>query len=243
VRGSMKPFFSYYGAKYTASAYLGKPRRDLVIEPFAGSAGYATRWNARHVRLYDVSLDICNLWDFLIRCSDRDIMAIPDQFHDIGDVMSLPIGAQMLVRFWIAKGRAEPSGAISPWYHQWRSATDCRVWSVAVKHRIIKQKPLIQGWTIDNLSWDKIPIVEAHWHIDPPYNNGPGSRYPHSNVDFPALAVWCRDLPGAVDVCENEGATWLDFEPLCEIVSSRGRRSGAVSKEVVWRKTGWECTG
>ena len=33
----MSPFFSYYGAKYTASRYLGAPRRDVLIEAGLGS--------------------------------------------------------------------------------------------------------------------------------------------------------------------------------------------------------------
>lgn len=235
----MRPFFSYYGAKYTTAAYLGKPRRDLVIEPFAGSASYSTRWNARRVRLYDVSLEICDLWDFLINSSSADIAAIPDQFEDIDQVMALPRGPQLLCRFWVAKGRAEPSGTLSPWYFTWRNASDCRVWSASVKDRIIRQKPLLENWSIDQMSWDRVPVVEAHWHVDPPYNNLPGSRYPHSDVDFAKLGAWCTELPGAVDVCENVGADWMEFEHLCDVVSSRGRRSGAVSKEAVWRKTGW----
>lgn len=235
----MRPFFSYYGAKYTTAAYLGRPRRDLVIEPFAGSASYSTRWNVRRARLYDVSPDICDLWDFLINCSDADIAQIPNAFEDIEQVMALPRGPQLLCRFWVAKGRAEPSGALSPWYFKWRNATDCRVWSAAVKARILAQRPAISEWTIDQMSWEKIPLEEAHWHVDPPYNNLPGSRYPHSDVDFDALGKWCAALPGAVDVCENLGADWMNFEHLCDVVSSRGRRSGAVSKEAVWRKLGW----
>lgn len=233
----LKPFFSYYGSKYTVAARLGPPKHDIVVEPFAGSACYSTRWGARQVRLYDVSPDICDLWDFLIRSSEADIASIPDAFEDFEQVAALPRGAQLLCRFWIAKGRAEPSNVLSPWYFQWRNTSDCRVWSSAVKARVIRQKPMIAEWTIDQMSWDQIPVVEAHWHVDPPYNNVPGSRYPFSDVNFEALGAWCRDLPGAVDVCENTGADWLPFEHLCGVVSTRGRKSGAVSKEAVWRKT------
>lgn len=232
----MRPFFSYYGAKYTGAKYYGAPRRSLVIEPFAGSAAYSVRWNPKEVKLYDVSPDVCLLWDFLIKCSERDIRSIPDSFDSFSEVDALPPGAKMLVSFWVAKGRAEPSGVLSPWYFQYRNSHDCRVWGPAVKHRILTQKPQIAFWSIDNLSYEKIPLEEAHWHIDPPYNNAPGRRYPHNNIDYESLASWCRALPGAVDVCENVGADWLPFEPLYEVVSSRGRRNGTVSREAVWRK-------
>lgn len=231
----MRPFFSYYGAKWTGAKHYGPPRNGLVIEPFAGSASYSTRWEPKAVKLYDISEDICALWDWLIHCSVGDVLAIPDAFENIDEVMALDRGPQLLVRFWVSKGRGEPSGKLSPWYFQWRNDHACRVWGPAVKARIVNQKPLIAGWSVQCLGWSQIQIEVAHWHVDPPYNNLAGSRYPHSDVDFVNLAAWCRDLPGCVDVCENVGATWLPFSPLYEVVTSRGRRSGAVSQEAVWR--------
>ena len=232
----MRPFFSYYGAKWTAAKYYGPPRRQVVIEPFAGSACYSTRWGVKGAKLYDVSEDICTLWDFLIHCSERDISGIPDAFEDYNDVTVLPYAAQILVRFWIAKGRATPSGTLSPWYFQWRHTQDCRVWGPSVKQRILAQKEYIRGWSIECTPWTQIPVSEAHWHVDPPYSGKPGRSYPHSDVDYGSLSKWCLNLPGAVDVCENVGATWLPFSPLCEVVSSRGRRDGARSREVVWSR-------
>jgi hypothetical protein len=232
----MRPFFSYYGAKYTVSRYAGAPRRGLVIEPFAGSAAYSTRWSPEKVKLYDVSLDICDLWDFIIHSSDRDISAIPDSFEFFDQVAALPRGASLLARFWISKGRAEPSGTLSPWYFQYRNSKDCRVWGPAVKARIRAQKENLKLWSIDNCSYENIPMVEAHWHIDPPYNNNAGSRYPQSNLDYTHLAEWCAGLPGTIDVFENVGADWMPFTPLCEVVTSRGRRSGAVSREAIFTR-------
>lgn len=231
----MRPFFSYYGSKWTGSKHYGPPRHDLVCEPFAGSASYSTRWDCQNVKLYDVSSDICDLWSWLIGCSAEDVSRLPNAFENYSEVLDLPRGPQLLVRFWISKGRAEPSNTLSPWYFQWRGEADCRVWGPAVKRRIIDQKPLIDRWTIERKAWWEIEVEPAHWHIDPPYNNEAGRRYPNSSLSFSSLAAWCRGLPGPVDVCENVGADWLPFEPLYEVVTSRGRRSGAVSKEAVWR--------
>ena len=231
----MRPFFSYYGAKFTGAKYYGAPRCDVVIEPFAGSACYATRWQPAAAKLYDLSPDICAIWDWLIHCSPNDVAALPDAFEHFDEVLALPLAPRRLVQFWIAKGRAEPSGRLSPWYFQYRNSNDCRVWGAAVKRRIIAQKPLIERWTVDQASYRDIPLIEAHWHVDPPYNNEAGSRYPFSDIDFQHLAAWCQSLPGEVDVCENVGAAWLPFEPLYEVVSTRGRRSGKYSKEAVWR--------
>lgn len=235
----MRPFFSYYGSKYIGAKHYGPPRHDVVVEPFCGSAAYSTRWNVGRAVLFDLSENICQLWDWLIHCTANDVAAIPDYFDDMDQVMALDVGPQMLCRFWIAKGRAEPSTKLSPWYQTHRTATDCRVWGPAVKDRIISQKPHISRWTIEQSTWQDIPEVDAHWHVDPPYNNNPGTRYPHSSkaIDFDDLGQWCRTLGPHVDVCENEGATWLPFRPLYEVVASRGRPSGRTSKEVVWVKS------
>lgn len=230
-----RPFFSYYGAKWNGARHYGPPRSGLVIEPFAGSACYSTRWECPRVKLYDISSDICDLWSFLLGCTIADIEAIPEKFDSFSEVAALDRGPQLLVRFWVAKGRAEPSGKLSPWYFQWRNAKDCRVWGRSVKDRIIRQRPMLDRWTIEQKSWENIPLEHAHWHVDPPYNNAPGSRYPHSDVDYLALGKWCRNLPGEVDVCENVGAGWLEFEPLYTVVSSRGRRTGHTSAEAIWR--------
>lgn len=235
----MKPFFSYYGAKFTVAKYAGPPRRNVVVEPFAGSAAYATRYADRcTARLYDVSLDVCDLWDWLICCSERDVAAIPDAFCSFEEVSSLPRGPNLLVRFWVSKGRAEPSNVLSPWYFKYKNDRDCKVWGPAVKARIIRQKPAIAGWSIDCLPYSSVPIVDAHWHIDPPYSNEAGSRYPHSDINYSDLAAWCRSLPGAVDVFENEGATWLPFRPLVATETTRGKRTGVLSREAIWRRAG-----
>lgn len=234
----MRPFFSYYGAKYTMAKHYGPPRGDVVIEPFAGSACYSTYWNVERAILCDLSEDICAVWRFLIGASKADIDALPDVFEHADEMHALPDGARQLCGFWVSKGRAEPSNVLSPWYFQYRTTTDCRVWGPAVKRRIASQLHAIRGWEVHNCDYQKSPkIAGAHWHIDPPYNNNAGSRYPHSAVDFSALADWAKSRPGAVDVCENDGADWLDFSPLHEVVTSRGRRSGAVSAESMWRKT------
>ena len=231
----MRPFFSYYGAKYTVAKYAGAPRRDLVIEPFAGSAAYATRYAPARAALYDISPAVCEIWDWLIHCSEADVRAIPDTFDAFDEIERLPRAAALLVRFWVSKGRAEPSAVLSPWYRKYRDSHDCKVWGPAVKARIISQKPAIALWTVDNLPYWKVPMREAHWHVDPPYNNEAGSRYPFSAIDYANLGAWCANLPGTVDVFENEGADWMAFEPLCKTETTRGKKSGVISSEVIAR--------
>ena len=259
-----RPFFRYYGSKYKCARHYGPPRCDLVIEPFAGSACYSTFWDCPNVSLYDLSDTVCAAWEWLIESSEEDIRRIPDMFHSDEELMALPLGPRQIVYWFIIFGECCRATHFPPRYHDlirtgiatgaWEKAVaDKRaqghtgsdfdllgtlVWGPKVKARLIGQKPLLRNWTIEQLDYRKIPLREAHWHVDPPYQGNPGRKYDHDGIDFAHLGEWCRNLPGAVDVCEQEGADWLPFRPLCELVS-QGRRGGEAASraiEVVWQK-------
>ena len=40
----LRPFFCYYGGKWRAAPKYPPPEHDTIVEPFAGAAGYATRY-------------------------------------------------------------------------------------------------------------------------------------------------------------------------------------------------------
>ena len=103
----------------------------------------------------------------------------------------------------------------------------------------MEQMKKLSGWSIERMCWEEIQIEYGHWHIDTPYNNYAGSRYPHSKINYFELSRWVKKLPGFVDVCENEGSNWLDFRKLHKINSLRGKREGCYSSEAVysqWRE-------
>lgn len=49
----VKPFFSYFGGKWTLAPRYPKPEHGTIVEPFAGSAGYAIRYPDREVILVE----------------------------------------------------------------------------------------------------------------------------------------------------------------------------------------------
>ncbi len=59
--------------------------------------------------------------------------------------------------------------------------------------------------------------MKATWFVDPPYQNM-GKLYKENKIDYQELGTYCRERLGQVMVCENEGADWLPFEKLTEIV-------------------------
>jgi 16S rRNA G966 N2-methylase RsmD len=106
-------------------------------------------------------------------------------------------------------------------------------WGERVRETIAAQVEKIRHWQLIEGDYSQCVLDgPATWFIDPPYQLA-GKHYRHgsSDIDFAALAAWCRTREGQVIVCENEGADWLPFEPLDAVKTTRaGRRS----REVVW---------
>ena len=238
----MRPFFSYFGSKWNGAERYGGPRRGRVIEAFAGSAAYCVRWDVPLANLYDLSEDVCAAWDWLINCSADDVRRLPDAIRSDEEFLQLPDGPRQVVAWNVGYGQATMPGRLKTWYLHFTNTgerTSCLsscpsrlIWDQRVKARIVRQKPLIKDWTIDQLCYSKIPNIDAHWHVDPPYQGKPGRSYKHSEIDYDHLAQWCRERKGTIDVCENEGADWLPFVPLYQFKSCNGLN---MSREVVWR--------
>jgi hypothetical protein len=51
--GGIRPYFVYYGGKWRAAPRYPAPRHDVIVEPFAGSAGYALRYHERKIILVE----------------------------------------------------------------------------------------------------------------------------------------------------------------------------------------------
>jgi hypothetical protein len=69
----MRPFFSFFGSKWHVANYYPAPTHSIIIEPFAGSAGYSLRYPEHQVRLYDADPIICGLRNYLIRVTAEEI--------------------------------------------------------------------------------------------------------------------------------------------------------------------------
>ena len=248
----MRPFFPYLGSKWRGAKRYGPPRRGRVIEPFAGSACYSTWWEAPKVDLYDVSDSACAAWDWLIGCSAEDVRRVPLKFRSNDEWAALPDGPRQIVFWHLAYGRSDVGDALPEWFLRWCRTGELtgpvtdplseRIWGERARDRIVRQKPKIRNWSIDRKSYADIETsaVDAHWHVDPPYQGPAGRRYEHSDIDYAHLAEWCRNLPGAVDVCEHQGADWLPFEPL---YAGTTANSAKQCTEVVWRNAPVDLTG
>lgn len=232
----LKPFFSYYGGKHRHVARYPVPRHRTVVECFAGSAGYATRWHTADVVLADTDERVCGIWDYLIRVRASEVMALPLIAADesLDALGCVPQEARWLVGFWLGKALATPRLTPSPWMRsgKWPSC----FWGESIRSRVARQVEHIRHWKIARGSYADLPRPEATWFVDPPYvGKGIYYRKGAGGIDYAHLGMWCRMLPGQVIVCENEGANWLPFEPFMQMKTlNRKDGSRSYSKEVVW---------
>jgi hypothetical protein len=223
---SLRPFFPFYGGKWRAAPRYPQPSYGTIIEPFAGSAGYATRHPDRNVVLCDRDEVLAGLWQYLIRVTEGEIRAIPVDIRHVDEING-PQEPKWLVGFWLNSGSAQPKKSRSAWSVEW--AIQGSTWSLTTRERVASQLHAIRHWKVIHGSYENAPDYEATWFIDPPYADK-GKYYRYSKIDYPLLAGWCQNRRGQVIVCENEGADWLPFEPTIGAIKSvKGK-----SMEAMW---------
>lgn len=228
----LRPFFGYYGGKWRdALRNYPAPEHDAVVEPFAGSAGYALRYPEKRVVLCERDPQIAAVWRYLLKAKADEILAIPDVPLDgTVDDLSTCDEAKWLVGLWLNRATARPRKSPSKWMRA--EIRPGSFWGNRVRTTIASQVDAIRHWRLIEGDYTGCEEGIATWFIDPPYQLA-GQHYHHGSqdIDFDQLADWCRSRKGQIIVCENEGADWLPFERLDAVKTTRaGRRS----KEVVW---------
>jgi hypothetical protein len=225
--------WSYYGAKTKVIDLYPKPKHGKIIEPFAGTARYALKYFDRDVLLVDKYDVIVRIWKWLQQASDKDILGLPD--YKAGDVIDRStfdvIEQAWLVGFMIQAAVNGPRLTVTP-----MGAKNYPRQKKSIARQLFK----IRHWDIRLGSYEDIENQEASWFIDPPYQFG-GEYYVKSNkdLDYAALAAWCKSRKGQVIVCENTKATWLPFKPMRKM-------SGTIhtTTEAIWsnEKTNFDAT-
>lgn len=231
---ALRPFFTFYGGKWRAAPRYPKPTCDIIVEPFAGSAGYSLHYPEREVTLVERDSKIATLWRYLIAATPDEILTLPDvPVEQSVDDLDVSDAAKYLIGFWLNKGAAQPCKRPSAWMRS--GIRPKSYWGPEVRKILASQVKRIAHWKVIEGDFSESPNVEGTWFVDPPYERS-GTLYRHSsrNIDFPSLAKWCVGRRGQVIVCEQEGATWLPFSALGNIKSTPGKRGKGVSKEVIW---------
>ena len=204
----LRPFWSYYGAKYNIAHRYPYPQHNIIIEPFAGSAQYSLLYYRKDVHLYDLDENICMIWDYLIHAKESQLRRLTIDFEHIDDLKGYTQEEKVLMGFWCAKGASKPQSKMTEYAKHKNTAN--------YKKRCIDQVRYIRHWKIEQASYTDIENIEATWFIDPPYQRG-GDRYRKSSkmIDYAHLAQWSEERKGSFIVCEGDDAEWLPFKELC----------------------------
>lgn len=229
----LRPFFSFYGGKWRVAPHYPKPAHSFITEPFAGSAGFSLRYYQRSVLLNDLDPALFGIWDYLIRVKPDEVLRLPVDIEHI-DLLNIAQEAKWLIGFWLNKGASTPCKTPSKWMRS-GIPTPNNYWGEYIRNRIASQVDYIKHWRVSNVSYERLPSVEATWFIDPPYIKA-GKGYKFKYIDYDLLSDWCKTRTGQVIVCEQEGADWLPFKTFRDIKANEGSRGGKISKEVVWYK-------
>lgn len=232
----LKLFFTYFGGKWRTAPHYPKPLHRTIIEPFAGSAGYACRYPEHDVILVEKNPKIAAVWRYLIAAKPADILRLPTKVSHVDEIPG-PDAARWLVGLWLNKGAAEPHMTPSRWVRDGIRPNSS--WGEVIRERIASQLGSIRHWQIIEADYSHAPRVSATWFIDPPYMSF-GHRYPSrlGREDYRPLGEWCRGLPGQVIVCEQAGADWLPFRTFRTIKALEGKHGRKKSAEIIWTNEG-----
>lgn len=238
----LRPFFSYFGAKWRLAPKYPAPLHDTIVEPFAGSACYALCYPTKKVVLVEKNPNVAAVWRFLIRTTADEVRALPLVPPDCEDVRQLGIadpGAEMLVRFWMCRtGCASPPTRPNAWMRRHADGYPGSFWGERTRERVASQVGTVKHWQLVEGDYSQAPDATATWFVDPPYQVA-GRSYAEGadRIDYQELGEWCRQRRGQVVACENDGASWLPFEPFAETVGvSLKNGSKKRSKEVIWNR-------
>ena len=181
--------FYYFGSKERLSAKYPSPTRRTIIEPFAGSAGYARLHWEHNVILVEKDDRVVELWERLRRMTPEQALSIPPPV--VGERSSDLL--VMLRRQRTFADRRIPHG------HRTDGVT---LAEPAPPHR--SQHPESAALADHPRRLHRRADIDATWFIDPPYEMMKRG-YRESGLDYPALGSWCRERTGQVIVCEQEG--------------------------------------
>jgi len=96
--------FKYFGSKWKGSKHYPEPRYPLIVEPFAGSACYASRYADLQVMLLDKDPEVAALWQWLIAADPAEVLRLPSTELPLGldlrEISDAPREALDLIRRW-----------------------------------------------------------------------------------------------------------------------------------------------
>lgn len=233
----LRPFFKYFGSKYSLAPKYPAPTKRGIVEPFAGSASYSTLYYYRDVTLSEVDVDVCLLWRWLINARRLDVAALPYALATGSDIreLDIPYEAKLLIRAWQRVGMSK-CWTVSKW-----NGANTDFWCKETRDAIADQVDSIKHWRIQLGDYQTIEAKGHTVFVDPPYIGQP--KYPDTQpLCYTSLAEKVREWEqdNQVIVCEAQGATWLPFDKTLPASAGMARRArgGANFADVYYTNEG-----
>ncbi len=213
--------FYYYGGKAGVAARYPAPTFPVVVEPFAGGAGYSMhhlfKGNIERAVLVEKDARVAALWRRLLAMTPDEVMALPVP----------PVGSDTADFFYMTTATSNGVARSK------RMTVTKRMPELVEmqKRRVARLLAVVSG-RVEVIEGDykMAPDIVATWFIDPPYqphadkrtSRGTGSPQgmgyapgcDSSSLNFDALGRWCCFRRGQVLAVEQSGADWLPFVPL-----------------------------
>lgn len=233
------PLFKWFGSKWLASKHYPSPEHDVIYEPYAGSACYASRHATKNVVIWDIDPNLQILWPWLINeATEAIIREIPLEGKPGEDIRKSGIstGQAMLVKHWQRTNSVGDCWTFSPWHGK------PGLWCANTRARVAAEVMEVKHWKFQPTSYQDL----GTWFIDPPYQYNYQYRSSLDRLDYTALSQAIETIPSSSQVivceaaCPKTGAlpTWLPFRPWRTMITSR-RTQGmhSYSNEAIWLRS------
>jgi hypothetical protein len=211
----LAPFFSYFGSKWCKAGKYPEPKYDMIVEPFAGSAGYSTLYYDKKIVLIEKYFRVYRVWKYLIEANKNDILSLPllNRGEKIDNIKTLSDAEKDFIGFWLNKNCIKPKKSLVKSAIAESNANVCGFWSELTRKKIANQVNKINHWEVYCNDYSVVePPMKVTWFIYPPYINNKYYICNLTNMDYKRLAEWCKTRSGQVIVCEGPGVDWLDFK-------------------------------
>ena len=240
--------FPYYGSKkkLVKMGVYSEPKHRRIIEPFAGSAAYATYHALKKPGFYKLvicekSIKTIQVWRYLLSGNPKKILKLP-LLHKSDTLNSrkfdhLSATEKKLIAYFINPHNRPNANVVKPGtFSRWNKKNRRNLYDRVKLARM-------SDWTFIHGDYSKVKNYKATWFVDPPYVPHQNDKEPvggaygrgltHKHIDYAHLAEYCRSRKGQVIVTERVTAKWLPFKKL---KSHRGQRKKY--DEGVWTKGG-----